>query len=56
MDSSIKANTPARLEKELKQQKKKLAIEFHRGKSLSELKELISKIHCLEERLIAFLN
>jgi len=56
MNSNIEAPTPARIEKELKQQKKNLAIEFHRGKSLSELKDLICKIHCLEEKLIAFLN
>ncbi|QEC67348.1 hypothetical protein FRZ67_08585 [Panacibacter ginsenosidivorans] len=56
MESNIKTPAPARIERELKQLKKNLALGFHRGKSLSELKDIISKIHSLEEKLIAFLN
>lgn len=56
MDSNINIPIPIKIEEELKQEKTNLALAFHRGKSLSDLKDLVSRIHCLEEKLIAILN
>lgn len=56
MHNNIKTLPSVRIEKELKQERNKLALAFHRGKSLSELKELLGKIHCLETKLATFLN
>ena len=42
---------PAQLKKELEKERKSLAVAFHRGKSMSELKELVTKIRMLEAKL-----
>ena len=41
MERNINTITPARIEEELKQEKNNLALAFHRGKSLTDLKELV---------------
>ena len=43
----------AQLEAELRAEKSKFAKAFHGGKSLSDLKDLVSKIHRLEEKFMA---
>ena len=48
------ANTNiAFLEAELRAEKSKFAKAFHRGKSMSDLKDLVNKIHRLEEKFMA---
>jgi hypothetical protein len=56
MSSNNEMLIPARIKEELQQEKTNLALAFHRGKSLADLKDLVSKIHCLEEKLVAILN
>ena len=43
----------AQLEAELRAEKSKFAKAFHGGKSMSDLKELVSKIHKLEKKFTA---
>jgi len=41
------------LEAELREEKSRFAKAFHQGKSMSELKDLVEKIHMLERKFFA---
>ena len=43
------------LEAELREEKSKFAKAFHSGKSLSELKDVVDRIHMLEKKFKAFI-
>lgn len=41
------------VEIQLREEKSKFAKAFHRGKSMSELKDVVEKIHTLEQKFTA---
>ncbi|MEP6845317.1 MAG: hypothetical protein ABI861_04915 [Panacibacter sp.] len=53
MHSHITNTNIKQLEAELREEKSKFAKAFHKGKSMSDLKDLVSKIHQLEKKFIA---
>jgi len=53
MQSILNNADAAKMEQELRKEKDAFALAFHRGKSMSDLAELVSRIHHLEEKLDA---
>jgi hypothetical protein len=56
MQSILNNADMARIEQELRKERDFFALAFHRGKSMSDLTELVSRIHYLEEKLDALLG
>lgn len=50
MQHSISNTNIKQLEAELREEKSRFAKAFHRGKSMSELRDVIEKIHLLEKK------
>ena len=53
MSSHITQANIQKIEAELRAEKSKFAKAFHQGKSMSELKDLVEKIHMLERKFFA---
>ena len=50
MSSHITQANIQKIEAELRAEKSKFAKAFHQGKSMSELKDVVDKIHTLEKK------
>lgn len=55
MQHPVTNNYIKQLEAELREEKSKFAKAFHKGKSMSELKDVVEKIHQLEKKFTALL-
>jgi hypothetical protein len=53
MDRPLTNMNILQLEAELREEKSRFAKAFHRGKSMSELREVVEKIHTLEKKFSA---
>ena len=53
MQSQITNTNIKAVEAELRAEKSKFAKAFHKGKSMSELKDVVDKIHTLEQKFTA---
>lgn len=51
MQSHIPHINIHQLEAELREEKSKFAKAFHRGKSMGELRDVVDKIHSLEQKV-----
>lgn len=56
MQSILNIADAARMEQELKKERELFALAFHRGKSMSDLTELVNRIRHLEKKLKALLD
>lgn len=53
MPSHITNTNIKEVEAELREEKSKFAKAFHQGKSMSELKDVVDRIHSLEKKFTA---
>ncbi|QEC68712.1 hypothetical protein FRZ67_15885 [Panacibacter ginsenosidivorans] len=53
MSSQITQTNIQKIESALRAEKSKFAKAFHQGKSMSELKDVVDKIHTLEKKFSA---
>jgi hypothetical protein len=53
MSSHITQTQIKKIEAELRAEKSKFAKAFHQGKSMSQLKDVVDKIHMLEQKFSA---
>ena len=53
MSSHITQTTIQKIEAALREEKSKFAKAFHQGKSMSQLKDVVDKIHMLEKKFNA---
>ena len=56
MYSHVTNITVEQIEVELREEKSKFARAFHRGKSMTELKDVVEKIHTLEQKIKGLLQ